>query len=364
MAGRKDYYKILNLTEEDRKLPKDEFKNKVKANYRKLAVKFHPDKNPGHEEEFKEVCEAYGVLSDENKRKEYDNPSSTNFDGSGFANMNMDDILREFGFGNSGFRGGFSDMFGGSNARQEVKRKGTSLRVRVGITLEDCNNGCEKKIKYRCYVPCEKCNGTGADGEPSYERCKSCGGTGQNFSQVGSWQRITICNDCGGTGKKLSNPCKECNGKAVKQSERQTTISIPKGAIGGMQMVLSGQGNAPVGGKGACGDLIVDLVEKEHDIFKRQENNIIFNLEIPVIDAILGTERQINTIDDKKLLAKIPSGVEDGYKIRFKGYGLPIYGTKSKGDMIGIVRLKIPKKINAEEAEMLNKLKESENFND
>jgi molecular chaperone DnaJ len=327
-------------------------------------LRYHPDRQGDKsekekkeaEEKFKEVSWAYDILSNPEKKQRYDQFGITDDQQQmGGADFDPTELFKHF-------MGGFSDMFGGSNARQEVKRKGTSLRVRVGITLEDCNNGCEKKIKYRCYVPCEKCNGTGADGEPSYERCKSCGGTGQNFSQVGSWQRITICNDCGGTGKKLSNPCKECNGKAVKQSERQTTISIPKGAIGGMQMVLSGQGNAPVGGKGVCGDLIVDLVEKEHNIFKRQENNIIFNLEIPVIDAILGTERQINTIDGKKLLAKIPSGVEDGYKIRFKGYGLPIYGTKSKGDMIGIVRLKIPKKINAEEAEMLNKLKESENF--
>lgn len=368
---KKNYYDILGLTDKERKLQGEDFKKVLKKKWRAASIKFHPDRNPGNkeaEEKFKEIAEAYSVLSDENKRKEYDNPASA-FSGTDFGGMNMDDILRQFGFGGDGRAHGgfdpfadFSDFFGGGRARQQAPQKGSSIRIRTEVSLEDILNGCHKKVRYKCLVPCPDCGGSGANGQPQYERCPHCGGTGQIFSQQGNMQIITTCPHCHGQGKSLKNACPKCGGHGIVNDYKEVEFDIPKGVSEGMQMIINGQGNAPEHNQGVCGDLIVLITEKEHKHFTRSENNLIFNLNIPVVDAILGCEREFETIDGKTLSVKLPEGVEDGHKIRIKGYGLPIYGTDKRGDMIGVVRLSIPKKITKEERKLLLQLREKENF--
>lgn len=361
MGERKDYYAILGVS-------KDASQSDIKKAYRKLAIKYHPDRNPNDkeaEDKFKEIAEAYSVLSDETKRKEYDNPSSS-FNGPDFGGMNVDEILRQFGFGGGGARGGF-DPFGGfgeffGGGRQQTVQKGSSIRIRTEVTLDEVLNGCHKKVRYNVLVPCPTCGGSGADGNPQYERCPHCGGTGQMFTQQGNMQIITTCQHCHGQGKILKNVCHQCGGRGIVNEVKEVEFDIPKGVFNGMQLVISGQGNFPEHNQGIRGDLIVLIAEKEHERYVRSENNLVFELSISVLDAILGCEKTVETIDGKTLSVKLPEGVEDGHKIRIKGYGLPIYGTEQRGDMVGVVKLSIPKKINKEERELLLQLKEKENF--
>lgn len=371
---RKDYYKILGLTEEDKKLQGKEFEKILKNKYRKLAIRFHPDKQQGKsdkekkeaEEKFKEVSEAYDTLM--NHRAEYDNPTS-GFESPNFGGMNMDDILRQFGFGSNGTArggfdpfGGFDSFFGGGGTPKNVRQRGGNIRVRISLSLEDVLNGCHKKIRYKCLMPCEHCHGSGAEGEPHYERCKTCGGTGQIFTQQGSMQIITTCPHCGGAGKFLSNPCKECNGRGIKPQMEEIEFDVPKGVSDGMQLFINGKGNSAEHNNGDRGALIIEFSVKQHDKFTRDENDLIFELKIPVLKAILGYESHFDTIDGKTLSAKLPQGVEDGYRVRFRGYGLPIYDTNKRGDMIGIVKLQMPKKITTEERDIISDLSNRENF--
>jgi molecular chaperone DnaJ len=371
---KKNYYDILGLTDEERKLQGEDFKKVLKKKWRAASIKFHPDRNPGNkeaEEKFKEAAEAYSVLSDKTKRAEYDNPTSSfNYSGPDFGGMNMDDILRQFGFGSDGNArggfdpfGGFDDFFGGGRHTQRVA-KGNNIRIHLSVSYEDVLNGCHKKIRYKAMIPCEECGGKGSEGEPQYERCPHCGGTGQMFRQQGHMQIITTCPHCGGQGKTLKNPCKKCGGHGIYQGLKEVEIDIPKGVSEGMQLIVEGQGNAPEHNEGVNGDLIIEIRENNKDTkFTRDENNLNFDLNISVVDAILGCEKKFNTIDGKTISAKIPNGVSDGQTIRFRGYGLPHYDNpNNRGDMIGIVKINIPKKINKEEEELLLKLKESENF--
>lgn len=363
MAERKDYYAILGVT-------KEASQDDIKKAYRKLAIKYHPDRNPNNkeaEEKFKEIAEAYSVLSDEKKRSEYDNPSSA-FNGPDFGSMNMDDILRQFGFGMDGMAhggfdpfAGFDDMFTHSQ-RQQVQQKGSNIRVKVDVSLSDVLNGCHKKIRYKCLIPCDKCGGSGSNGAPQYERCPHCGGTGQLFRQEGNMQIITTCQYCHGQGKSLKNTCQKCNGNGVISSYKEVEFDIPKGVADGMQMIINGQGNAPLRNKGICGDLVVVIHEKEDKNFIRNKSDLFFELKIPVIDAIIGQEKELITIDEKTLLVKIPECVSDGHKIRVKGYGLPTYGTDKRGDMIGVVKIVMPHKITTEERNALIQIKEKYNF--
>ena len=361
MAKRKDYYKILGVNN-------DASQDEIKKAYRKLAIKYHPDRNPDNkeaEDKFKEIAEAYSVLSDENKRKEYDNPSSA-FNGPDFGDMDMEEILRHFGFGANGMGHGgfdpFGDFFGGQDNNEQRTVKGSSIRIRVEVTLEEVLNGCHKKIRYKCLVPCPDCNGSGANGQPQYERCPHCGGTGQIFNQRGNMQIITTCPHCHGRGQTLKNPCPKCNGNGLINGYNEVEFDIPKGVVDGMQLIINGKGNTPPHNHGVCGDLIVIITEKEHDTFIRHGNDLIFGLKVPIIDAILGCEKEVTTIEGKKLIGKIPEGVNEGYKLKIKGYGLPIYGGNQRGDMICVIRLLLPKKINSEERELLLQLQNKENF--
>jgi molecular chaperone DnaJ len=355
---RKDYYAILGVN-------KDASQDEIKKAYRKLAIKYHPDKNPGDksaEEKFKEASEAYEVLGDEKKRADYDNPTS-NFDfrasgGPDFGGMNFDDILKHFG----GF-GGFDDL-GFTTKPKEIK--GKSLKIKIKLTLEEILNGVEKKFNIKRFEKCEYCGGTGMTANSRRKTCKSCGGTGTVFStSTDGFMSMSMrqgCPTCGGKGYVIENPCPHCGGDGIVQKVSTITIKIQKGMLPGTEIKYNGLGNAAPNGAGPNGDLFVFVEEKPHDLFEREDDNLVLNIEVPVIDAMLGCDVTVPTIDGKKLTAKIPQGTIDGTTLRFKGYGLQAFGKSARGDMLGVVKLILPTKLNNEEREILSRLKESENF--
>ena len=356
MADRKDYYKILGV---DKTASQDE----IKKAFRKLSVKYHPDRNDGSKEaeaKFKEVAEAYEVLGDETKRKEYDNPKSTfEFHSSGgpdFGGMNMDDILRHFGFGSG---------FSGNPRAQQQPTRGSNIRIKISLTLEEVLNGCDKKIKIKKYEPCTHCNGSGMTAESRKRTCKTCGGTGMAFSQHGFMSMQQTCPTCGGSGYVIENPCKHCNGHGVIQnSGSEIAFNIPRGVESGMQIEYAGLGNAAPHGKGTNGSLIVVIDILEHPVFEKQGRDLVCNIDVPAIDAILGCEVEVDTLSGKTIKIKIPQGTHSGQIFRIKGYGLPRYGSTigSPGNMIGVVNITTPKQLNDNERRLLEELKKQEHF--
>jgi molecular chaperone DnaJ len=354
---KKDYYKILGVN-------KDASQDDIKKAYRKLAIKYHPDKNPGDkkaEEKFKEAAEAYEVLGDEKKRAEYDNPAS-NFDfkmsgGPDFANMGIDEILRHMG--------GFGFDFG-EQRQQHRQVKGTSIQVRFNLTLEDMFNGVTKKIKYKRFEPCETCGGTGMTDNSRKKTCRTCGGSGTVFSSVGSgfmnMNMMQTCPTCGGKGYIMENPCNKCNGHGIVEKTIQKEIKLNKGVAHGQSYVFSGLGNFPPHGEGVPGDLIVAVGQLPHNKFDRNGDDLIFDLEVPVIQAIKGCTVDVTTIDGKTIAAKIPALTEDGTQLRFKGYGMPKFNSETRGNMIGIVKLVMPKSLDADDKKLLEQLGERKNF--
>lgn len=355
----KDYYKILGITDDEKKLKGEEFEKVLKKKYRKIALTKHPDRLTGKsdaekkkaEDEFKEASEAYDTLL--NKREEYDNPKSNfEFHGSNFGGMDIDDILKGFGMD-----------FGGFGPRKgKTQVKGSSIRIPFKLTLEEINSGVTKKIRYKRFELCDHCNGTGMNENSRKKTCKSCGGTGTVFSNGGFFHMSQTCPTCGGNGFIIENPCPHCQGHGIRQKTTEVEVEIPKGALNGMSIIKNGYGNAPHHNQGTFGDLIILVQAQPHDKFQCNGVDLYFQLHIGVIDAILGTEVTVETIDGKQLTAKIPQGTNNGYKMRFKGYGLPKYGSVINGDMIGIVNVDMPKRISTKEKEILESLKAEENF--
>ena len=361
---KKDYYKILGITDEEKKLQGDEFEKVLKKKYRAMALKLHPDKQQGKsdtekkeaEDKFKEASEAYDTLL--NKREEYDNPASNfefNMGGPNFGGMGMDDILRHFGFGGMDFG------FGNSNRGQQ-QRKGGNIRINMNFTLKDMYEGVTKKIKYNKFDICDKCGGSGKTSKTKEKVCKTCGGSGYVFSQNGFMSMQRTCPTCGGVGKHIENPCPHCGGHGIVQKRVTEEIKIDKGAIDGMHLVMSGKGNMPPHGNGVCGDLIISIHGVNDDKFEAIGNDLYFPINLNVVDAMLGSSLSIDTVDGKKLEAKIPIGTNDGHKLRFRGYGIPKYGTNQSGDIIGVVKINMPKTINEKERKILTQLKEQEHF--
>ena len=358
---KKNYYSILGISEDEKKLKGKDFEKVVKPKFRKLAMEFHPDKQQGKsesekkaaEEKFKEVQEAYEVLTNEEKRAKYDNPSmggNMGFDFEGFG-MNMDDIMSHFG--------GF-DMHFNHRARTP---KGQSQRINIGITLMEALNGGKKTIKYKRYDKCHICNGSGATKESKVETCPHCGGTGQIFRQDGAWQQISTCPHCKGKGTILTHPCHECKGNGVVLTETVLNVDIPKGVGTDFQQVIKGMGNAPLNCNGEYGDLIINFYDIKDDKFERYGDTVTCKIEVNVIDALLGCNKEIETIDGKKILTKIPNGVEDGVQLRFNGKGLPHYDNNNIiGPMIGIIKLVVPKDLSEKEIELLKELQQSKSF--
>ncbi len=362
--AKRDYYEVLGV---DKNVTPDE----LKKAYRKLALKYHPDRNPGDkdaEEKFKEAAEAYDVLSNPDKKARYDQFGMAGMDGSyAQGGMDMNDIFSQFGsiFGDifgGGFRTGFSGFGAGGGGARRVLR-GTNLRIKVKLTLEEIDRGCEKKIKVSKYVPCKTCNGSGAkDGQ--YETCQHCHGTGVitevKRTILGQMQTQSACPHCGGEGRMVKNKCHDCHGDGIVKSDEIITINIPAGVQDGMQLAMQGQGNAAPRG-GIAGDLIVLIEEQEHELFERQDANLYYNAFITFSDAALGATVEIPTLGGRVKI-KIEPGTPSGRVVRLRGKGLPIMNGYGRGDLLVCLNVWVPKNLSKDEKKTLEELQKHDNF--
>lgn len=363
---KRDFYEILGVS-------KNASAEEIKKAYRQKAIQFHPDKNPGNkeaEEKFKEAAEAYEILSNPEKRQRYDQFGHSGMNGNaGFGghDMSMDDIFSMFGdiFGGGGF-GGFGGFGGGSRSRGPRQHRGSDLRVKVNLTLNEVLNGVEKKIKVKKYVPCTHCNGSGAQSGSGHTNCSTCRGTGhvtriQN-TLLGQMQTTTTCPTCNGEGQIITNKCTHCQGEGIVRDEEVISIKIPAGVGEGMQLNVSGKGNAGRRG-GINGDLFVVIQEDEHKELIRDGNNLIYDLFITFPEITLGTTKEIPTVDSK-VKVKIEAGTQPEKILRLRGKGLPDVNGYGKGDLLVRVHVWIPKKLNSEEKKLLEKLQTMPSFTD
>ena len=361
---KRDYYEVLGVS-------KSADATEIKKAYRKLALKYHPDKNPGDkeaEEKFKEAAEAYDVLSNEENTRRYDQFGHAGVGGAGQGGfgggMSMDDIFSQFGdiFGSFGGFSGFGGFGGGRSARRV--NRGTNLRVKVKMNLQEIATGIEKKIKVKKYVACQHCNGTGAKDGKSYSTCSTCKGSGQvtrvQNTILGAMQTTSTCPTCEGEGKIINEKCTFCNGEGVLMSEEVISINIPAGVGEGMQLSLSGKGNAARRG-GVNGDLIVLIEEEEHPELVRDGNDLLYNVFIGYPEAVLGETVEIPTIEGK-VKVKIEAGTQPGKILRLRGKGLPDVNGYGKGDLLAKVNVWIPKNLSKDEKKLVEKMKEAEGF--
>ena len=360
--AKRDYYEVLGVD-------KNATPEELKKAYRKLALQYHPDRNPGDkeaEEKFKEAAEAYDVLSNPDKKARYDQFGMAGMEGAyGQGGMNMNDIFSQFGsiFGDlfgGGFTG-FSGGFGGGSQRRVLR--GSNLRIKVKLTLEEIDRGCEKKIKVSKYVPCKTCGGSGAkDGKT--ETCPHCHGSGVvtevRRTILGQMQTQSACPHCGGEGKIVKDKCRDCHGDGIVKSEEIITINIPAGVQDGMQLAMHGQGNAAPRG-GIAGDLIVLIEEQEHELFERQEANLYYNAFITFTQAAMGAAIEIPTLSGKVKI-KVDAGTPSGRVVRLRGKGLPIVNGYGRGDMLVCLNVWVPKDLTKEEKKMLEELDSHHNF--
>jgi molecular chaperone DnaJ len=361
--GKRDYYEVLGVQ-------KNATKDEIKKAYRKQALKYHPDKNPGDkkaEELFKEAAEAYEVLSNDEKKARYDRYGHAGMSGAGGGfsggGMTMEDIFASFG-------DIFGDAFGGfggfSNSRRGGRRvnKGTNLRVKVKLSLHEIAHGAEKKIKVSRYETCTACGGSGAADSNSMTTCSTCRGSGHvtrvTSTLLGQMQTTSVCPACGGEGKMITKKCHVCYGEGIVQKEDVIKINIPAGVGKGMQMTVSGKGNAARRG-GVHGDLLVLIDEENHPDLLRQGNDLIYNLFISIPDAVLGAHVEVPTIDNNVKI-KIEPGTQPGKILRLRGKGLPEVNGYGKGDLLVNVNVWIPKNLSREEARIIEKFKESGAF--
>ena len=367
MAEKRDYYEVLGIE-------KNASADEIKKAYRKKAIQYHPDKNPGDkaaEEKFKEAAEAYEVLSDPQKRQRYDQFGHAGMGGAGGfsgGGMSMEDIFSHFGdiFGGAGFDLG--DLFGGGGrSRGPRMRRGSDMRVKVRLTLEEIATGCEKKIKVRKQVQCKNCNGTGSE-DGRTETCPTCKGTGRTVRQqrgiFGMMQVQAECETCHGEGQIIKNKCAKCNGEGVVRDEEIITINIPAGVAAGMQLTMQGKGNAAPHG-GVAGDLLVLIEEEQHKNFIRQDSDLIYNLLLDMPTAILGGQIQIPTLSGEARITITP-GTQPGKVLRMRGKGLPQidqYGrTYGTGDLLINVGVYIPEKLSKDERKLIEQLQDSPNI--
>ncbi len=360
--AKRDYYEVLGVA---KGAPKDE----IKKAYRKQAIKYHPDKNPGNteaEEKFKEAAEAYEVLSDDSKRSRYDQFGHAGLGGAaggGFGGgMSMDDIFSHFGDIFGGHFSGFGG-FGGGRQQQRVN-KGSNLRVKVKLNLKEVAEGVEKKIKVKKYVSCKACSGSGAKRGSGHSNCSTCRGSGQvtrvTNTLLGQMQTTSTCPSCNGEGKIVVNKCTECYGEGIVQDSEVISINIPAGVAEGMQLSVSGKGNAARRG-GINGDLLVYISEESHPELIREENDLHYNLFISFPEAALGIPVEIPTIDGK-VKVKIEPGTQPGKVLRLRGKGIPDVNGYGRGDLMVNINVWVPKNLNRDEKRLLEQLQSSENF--
>ncbi len=364
MSAKRDFYEILGVS-------KSASADEIKKAYRKVAMQFHPDRNPGDkaaEDKFKEAAEAYEVLSDADKKAKYDRFGHQAFGpGTGGGFRGADDIFSHFGdifsddlFG-SFFGGGGRSNGGG---RRQTGQRGSNLRVKLKLNYEEIAKGVSKTIKVKKYINCNTCHGTGAKDSGSTQTCSTCQGTGQvrrvQNTFLGQMQTVTTCPTCNGEGNIVTAKCSPCKGEGRVYGEEQVTLDIPAGVQEGMQLSMSGKGNAGERG-GMPGDLIILIEEEQHAVLHRDGLNVAFDLFITFPDAVFGTSVEVPTIDGKAKI-KIPAGTQSGKIFRLKGKGFPEVNGYSKGDQLIHVNVWTPQNINSEEKEMLEKLNDSNNF--
>ncbi len=371
MATKRDYYEVLGVS-------KTAAADEIKKAYRKVAMQFHPDRNPGDkdaEEKFKEAAEAYEVLSDGDKKAKYDRyghqafaPGSGGF-GGGHAS-NMEDIFSNFGdifgddiFGNF-FGGGGGRSRSGGGGRRATGQRGSNLRVKLKLNFEEIAKGVTKNIKVKKYVSCNTCSGSGAKDKGSMQTCATCNGSGQvrkvQSTFLGQMQTVTTCPTCNGEGSTITAKCPVCKGEGRVYGEEMVSLDIPAGVQEGMQLSLSGKGNAGERG-GAPGDLIILIEEEAHIALHRDGLNVAFELFITFPDAVFGTSVEVPTIDGKAKI-KIPPGTQSGKIFRLKGKGFPEVNGYSKGDQLIHVNVWTPQNVSSEEKSMLERMNDSNNF--
>ncbi|MHB1048519.1 MAG: molecular chaperone DnaJ [Bacteroidota bacterium] len=364
MAQKRDYYEVLGV---QRSASTDE----IKKSYRKLALQYHPDRNPDNkeaEEKFKEATEAYEVLSDQQKRQRYDQFGHQGLRGGAdyHTYTNFNDIFSQFGdiFGGSIF----DEMFGGSQSRRGPRstgEPGSDLRIRLKLTLEEISTGIEKKIKIKKWKTCGTCNGSGAKTGTSKATCSHCNGTGElrqvSRSMFGQFVNISPCAYCGGTGQIIKEKCSTCNGEGREQGETTVKINVPAGVSEGQYMTLQGQGNAGRRG-GHAGDVHVEFVEEKHEQFVRNGDDVIYNAVISYPDAVLGSDLEVPTLTGKARI-KIEPGTMPGKMLRLKEKGIPRLNSYGRGDQLIRIQIWVPSKVNSREKELLKELAGAEHIN-
>ncbi|OAD40764.1 molecular chaperone DnaJ [Polaribacter atrinae] len=358
--AKQDFYEILGLS-------KSATQAEIKKGYRKMAIKYHPDKNPDDktaEENFKKAAEAYEILSDENKKARYDQYGHAGFEGPqgggggfGGGGMNMDDIFSQFGdiFGGGGFGGGFGGFNGGGGQRQ-ARVKGSNMRIRVKLTLEEIAKGVEKKVKVRRKVQ--------ADGV-TYKTCTTCNGSGQQMrvtnTILGRMQTATTCGTCSGAGEIMNSKPAGADAQGLIIKEETVSINIPEGVTEGVQLKVGGKGNEAPGKNSIAGDLLVLIEEVPHDTLKREGTNIHYDLYVNFSEAVLGTSKEVDTVTGKVKI-KIDAGTQSGKILRLKGKGLPSIERYGTGDFLIHINVWTPQELNKEQKQFFDKMSDNENF--
>ena len=354
--AKRDYYDVLGVNKSAS--PED-----IKSAYRKLAVKYHPDKNPGDkaaEDKFKEASEAYGILSDKSKKENYDNFGHAAFENGGGGQGGFG------GFGGSDFSDIFEDFFGDfggggrRNNRRSSSNRGSDLRYDLSITLEEAYSGKKQNIQFSSSDKCSTCKGNGSKPGFSADRCTYCGGNGKVRSNQGFFTVQQTCPQCSGSGEEITNPCSDCGGNGIKQTSKKISVTIPKGVDDGTRIRLAGKGEAGSRG-GANGDLYLFINVKSHELFKRSDENLFFECPISIADAALGTTIEIPTIDGGKAKIKIPEGTQSGKQFRLRGKGMPYMRGSGTGDLYVQINTEVPISLNKEQKELLEKFREIEN---
>jgi len=353
--AKRDYYEVLGVN-------KSASADQIKSAYRKLAVKFHPDKNKGDkgaEEKFKEASEAYHVLSNSERKQNYDNFGHAAFENGGGGRG---------GFGNFDFSNHFSDIFedffgegfGGGRRSRRSNNRGSDLRYDLSISLEEAFSGKKQDIKFSTSEKCDTCSGSGSKPGHQAGACSMCGGHGQVRSSQGFFTVQQTCPQCAGSGEEITNPCSDSNGQGNTQTSKKVSVTIPKGVDDGTRIRLAGKGEAGTRG-GASGDLYLFINVKSHELFKRSDVNLFFEFPISIADAALGTTIEIPTIDGKKAKIKIPDGTQDGKQFRLKGKGMPFMRRGDFGDLYVQIKTEVPVYLNKEQRSLLEKFREIEN---
>jgi len=354
--AKRDYYDVLGVN-------KSATPEQIKSAYRKLAVKYHPDKNKGDkasEEKFKEASEAYHVLSNAERKQNYDNFGHAAFENTGGGRS---------GFGNFDFSSSFSDIFedffgegfgGGGRRSRRSNNRGSDLRYDLSITLEEAYKGKKQDIKFSTSEKCDTCKGSGSKPGHNAGSCSMCGGHGQVRSSQGFFTVQQTCPQCSGSGEEITNPCSSCGGQGKKQASKKLSVTIPKGVDDGTRIRLAGKGEA--GSRGAAsGDLYLFINVYSHDFFKRSDENLFFECPISIADAALGISIEIPTIDGGKAKIKIPAGTQSGKQFRLKGKGMPYMRGSGNGDLYVQINTEVPVSLNKEQKELLEKFRQIEN---